>query len=204
ESQVKQFIDRLVQMTGGAGAEGGVDELTELLEHAKTAMAENDFALAARIYTEILGAEPENAAALAGMARCQLQAGNLDQAKAMLARLPAKKKTSPDAVAVQAAIDLAEQAKAAGPIGELKAKAGADPKDFQARLDLALAYWAEGQRKEAIDELLAMIKLDRKWNEEAARQQLLKFFEALGFSDPLAIDGRKRLSTILFSLVILL
>jgi len=196
ESQVKQFVDRLIQITG---AEGGADELAELLEHAKAALAQNDFALASRIYNEILEVDPENIAALTGLARCHLQAGTVDQAKLVLARVPAKDKTNADVVAVQAAIDLSEQAKAAGPIGELTAKAAADPKDFQARLDLALAYWAGDQRKEAIDELLAMIKLDRKWNDEAARQQLLKFFEALGFSDPLAIDGRKRLSTILFS-----
>jgi putative thioredoxin len=199
ESQIKQFVDRLVQMTGGAGAEGAEDELAELLEHAKAAIAQNDFALASRIYNEILAVEPENIAALAGMARCHLQAGNADQAKAVLARVPAKDRSNPDVVAVQAAVDLAEQAKAAGPVADLKAKAAADPKDFQTRLDLALAYWAQEQRKEAIDELLAMIKLDRAWNEEAARQQLLKFFEALGFSDPLAVEGRKRLSTILFS-----
>ncbi|HYR66768.1 MAG TPA: tetratricopeptide repeat protein, partial [Reyranella sp.] len=138
-------------------------------------------------------------AALAGLARSHLQAGHADQAKSVLARVPAKDKTNADVVAVQAAVDLAEQAKSAGPLGELKAKAAADPKDFQARLDLALAHWAAGQRQEAIDELLAMIKADRKWNEEAARAQLLKFFEALGFADPLAVDGRKRLSTILFS-----
>ncbi len=155
--------------------------------------------LAARIYNEILGVEPENVAALAGLARSHLQAGHADQAKSVLARVPAKDKTNADVVAVQAAVDLAEQAKSAGPLGELKAKAAADPKDFQARLDLALAHWAAGQRQEAIDELLAMIKADRKWNEEAARAQLLKFFEALGFADPLAVDGRKRLSTILFS-----
>ena len=198
ESQVKQFVDRLIQMTGGAG-DGQGDELAELLEHAKTAIAQNDFSLASRIYNEILGVEPENTAALAGIARCHLQAGNIDQAKLVLARVVTKEKTNPDVVAIQAAVDLAEQAKAAGPLGELKAKATANPKDFQARLDLALAYWAGEQRKEAIDELLAMIKADRKWNDEAARQQLLKFFEALGFADPLAIDGRKRLSTILFS-----
>jgi putative thioredoxin len=199
ESQVKQFVDRLIQAAGGAGPEGAADELAELLDHAKAAVAQNDFALATRIYNEILGVEPENVAALAGLARCHLQAGNADQAKSVLARVPAKDKTNADVVAVQAAVDLAEQAKAAGPLGELKAKAAADPKDFQARLDLALAYWAGDQRQEAIDELLAMIKADRKWNEEAARTQLLKFFEALGFADPLAVDGRKRLSTILFS-----
>ncbi len=102
-------------------------------------------------------------------------------------------------LAVQAAIDLAEKAKEAGPVDELKAKAAANPKDFQARLDLAMAYWAGDKKQDAIDELLAMIKADRTWNEAAARQQLLKFFEALGFTDPLAVDGRKRLSTILFS-----
>jgi putative thioredoxin len=199
ESQVKQFVDRLIQMSGGAGAEGAGDELAELLEHAKAAVANNDFELASRVYGEILSVEPENTAALAGMARCHLQAGNLDQAKIVLGRVAAKERNNADVVAVQAAVDLAEQAKAAGPVGDLAAKAAADPKDFQSRLDLALAYWAQDQRKEAIDELLAMIKLDRKWNEEAARQQLLKFFEALGFADPLANEGRKRLSTILFS-----
>jgi putative thioredoxin len=118
---------------------------------------------------------------------------------AILARVPTKDKTNAEIIAVQAQLDLAEKAKAAGPIGELKAKAAADPKDFQSRLDLAMAYWAANQKQEAIDELLDMIKLDRNWNEAAARQQLLKFFEALGFADPLAVAGRKRLSTILFS-----
>jgi putative thioredoxin len=199
ESQVKQFVDRLVQAAGGAPVEGGPGEIAELLEHAKAAVAQNDLDLAARIYSEILGVEPTNVTALAGMARYHLQAGDPDQAKDLLAQVEAKDKTNADVIAVQASIDLAEKAKEAGPVAELQSKAAADPKDFQARLDLALAYWAGSQRKEAIDELLAMIKADRKWNEEAARQQLLKFFEALGFTDPLAVDGRKRLSTILFS-----
>ena len=199
ESQVKQFVDRLVQAAGGAPGEGGGNEIAELLEHAKAAVAQNDFELAARIYSEILGAEPGNVAALAGMARYQIQIGDLDQAKELLAQIPAKERAGTDVVAVQAAIDLAEKAKEAGPIGDLKAKVSADPKDFQARLDLAMAYWAGSQKQEAVDELLSMIKLDRNWNEGAARQQLLKFFEALGFTDPLAVDGRKRLSSILFS-----
>jgi len=199
ESQIKQFVDRLVQAAGGAPGEGGGDELAELLEHAKAAIAQNDADLAARIYSEILGLEPANVTALAGMARYQVQIGDIEQAKELLGQIPAKDRTGADIVAVQAAIDLAEKAKDAGPVADLKAKAEADPKDFQARLDLAMAYWAGNQRQEAIDELLAMIKADRKWNEEAARQQLLKFFEALGFADPLAVDGRKRLSTILFS-----
>ncbi len=199
ESQVKQFVDRLVQAVGGVAGEAGGNEIAELLEHAKAALAQNDSDLAARIYSEILGVDPTNVTALAGMARCQVQIGDLEQAKGLLAQIPAKDRTGAEVAAVQAAIDLAEKAKEAGPIGDLKAKASADPKDFQTRLDLALAYWAGGQKQEAIDELLAMIKLDRNWNEGAARQQLLKFFEALGFADPLAADGRKRLSSILFA-----
>jgi putative thioredoxin len=200
ESQIKQFVDRLIQAAGGApGAEGPADEIPELLEHAKAAVAQNDWDLAARVYSEILGLEPTHVAALAGMARYHVQAGDLEQAKELLGQVPAKDKTNADVVAAQASIDLAEKAKEAGPVDDLKAKAAADPKDMQARLDLAMAYWANNQRQEAIDELLAMIKADRKWNEEAARQQLLKFFEALGFADPLAVDGRKRLSTVLFS-----
>ena len=137
--------------------------------------------------------------ALAGLARYHVTAGDFEQATALLDQVPAKEKNHADVVAVKATIDLAAKAKEAGPIDELKAKAAADPKDFQSRLDLAMAYWAGGQKQEAIDELLAMIKADRNWNEAAARTQLLKFFEALGFADPLAVDGRKRLSTILFS-----
>ena len=200
ESQVKQFVDRLIQSAGGVpGADSPAAQIGELLEHAKTAVAQNDMETAAQIYSEILGIEPVNVTALAGLARYQVSIGDLDQAKELLEQIPAKERTGSDIAAVQAAIDLAEKAKDSGPIGELKAKAAADPKDFQSRLDLAMAYWAANQKQEAVDELLAMIKLDRTWNEAAARQQLLKFFEALGFTDPIAVDGRKRLSTILFS-----
>ena len=199
ESQIKQFVDRLIQAAGGAPGEDGGNEIAELLEHAKAAVAQNDHELAAKVYSEILGVEPTNVAALAGIARYHVQTGDLEQAKELLGQVEAKDKTNAEVVAVQASIDLAEKAKEAGPVDDLKAKAAADPKDMQTRLDLAMAYWAGNQRQEAIDELLAMIKADRKWNEEAARQQLLKFFEALGFTDPLAVDGRKRLSTILFS-----
>ncbi|TAJ35434.1 MAG: tetratricopeptide repeat protein, partial [Reyranella sp.] len=198
ESQVKAFVDKLVQASGGA-AGGAGNEIAELLEHAKAAVAENDMETAAQIYSEILGVDPENVPALAGLARYHVHAGDYEQATTLLDQVPAKDKGQADVVAVKATIDLAAKAKEAGPVDDLKAKAAADPKDFQSRLDLALAYWAGGQKQEAIDELLAMIKADRAWNEGAARAQLLKFFEALGFADPLSVDGRKRLSTILFS-----
>jgi len=199
ESEIKGFVDRLIQASGGATADPGAVQVAELLVQAKAAVAQNDMDTAAQVYSEILGAEPTNVTALAGLARYQVSIGDMEQAKELLAQIPAKEKTHADVVVAQAAIDLAEKAKEAGPVDELKAKAAANPKDFQSRLDLAMAYWAGDRKQEAIDELLAMIKLDRAWNEGAARQQLLKFFEALGFTDPLSVDGRKRLSTILFS-----
>jgi len=198
ESEVKGFVDRLVQASGGVG-DPAVAQVAELMEQAKAAVAQNDMDTAAQIYSEILGAEPTNVAALAGLARYQVSLGDMEQAKELLAQIPAKEKHNADVVAAQAAIDLAEKGKDAGPIDDLKAKAAADPKDFQTRLDLAMAYWAGDKKQDAVDELLAMIKADRNWNEAAARQQLLKFFEALGFTDPISVDGRKRLSTILFS-----
>ena len=198
ESQVKAFVDKLIQASGGA-AGGAGSELAELLEHAKTAVAQNDMETAAQIYSEILGVDPANVPALAGLARYHMNAGDFEQATTLLGQVPAKEQNHAEVVAVKAALDLAEKAKEAGPVDDLKAKAAADPKDFQSRLDLAMAYWAGDRKQEAIDELLAMIKADRAWNEAAARTQLLKFFEALGFSDPLSVDGRKRLSTILFS-----
>ena len=198
ESQVREFVGRLVQASGGAGADGA-DDLNAALEHATQAVTDGDFQLAAQIYNEVLEVAPDNLPAMAGLARCYAHEGQADQARAVLAKVPAKDKGNAEIVAVLAQLDLAEAAKAAGPIGELKAKAEKDPKDFQSRLDLAMAYWAGEQKQEAIDELLAMIKIDRNWNEAAARLQLLKFFEALGFTDPLAVAGRKRLSTILFS-----
>jgi putative thioredoxin len=197
ESQLKEFVGRLVQAAGGTPE--GADDLAAALEHAKQAIDEQDFELASQIYNELLEVAPDNLPALIGLARTYAAQGNAEQAKAVIARVPTKDKNNAEIAAILAQLDLAEQAKAAGPIGELKAKAEADPKDFQSRLDLAMAYWAASQKQEAIDELLAMIKADRNWNEAAARQQLLKFFEALGFTDPLSVAGRKRLSTILFS-----
>ena len=198
ESQVKAFVDKLIQAAGGAAGGAGA-EIAELLEHAKAAVAQNDMDTAAQIYSEILGVDPANVPALAGLARYHMNAGDFEQATTLLGQVPAKEQNHAEVVAVKAALDLAEKAKEAGPVDDLKAKAAADPKDFQSRLDLAMAYWAGDRKQEAIDELLAMIKADRAWNEAAARTQLLKFFEALGFSDPLSVDGRKRLSTILFS-----
>lgn len=196
ESQIKQFIDRLVQATGG---KGGGDELAEYLEHAKAALEGGDVALAAQIYGELLQQEPENPVVIAGMVKTHLAAGDKDQAKDLLGKLPPALAGHAEIAAVRSAIELAEQSEKAGPVNELEAKVAANPKDHAARLELATALYAAGDRQAAVDHLLDSIRLDRKWNEEAARMQLLKYFEALGFNDPISVDGRKRLSSILFS-----
>ncbi|QQS10613.1 MAG: thioredoxin [Rhodospirillales bacterium] len=196
EGQIKQFVDRLVQATGGAGAGAAI---AEALEEAKAALEAGDATTATQIYAEVLQEEPENPLAIAGMAKCFLAAGQTEEAKGVLAKLPPAVANHAEIAAVRSAIDLAEQATKAGPTAELEARIAADPKDHQARLDLAIALYAAGDKAGATDQLLTSIKLDRNWNEAAARMQLLKFFEAMGFADPVSVDGRKRLSSILFS-----
>ena len=122
------------------------------------------------------------------------------QAKQVLARVPANQQNHTEVAAARAALELAEAGeKAAGAIGEYRARLAQDPADHQARLDLASALFAAGEREQAIDELLEIIKRNREWNEQAARKQLVKFFEAMGSTDPLTLSGRRRLSSLLFS-----
>ena len=196
ESQVKQFVDRLVQAGGG---QAGGDEIAAALAEAKKAADEGDVALAAQIYSEILQVEPGMPEAVAGVARAYLKTNDVERAKQALASVPPDKANHAEIVAVRTAIELAEQAEKAGPTDEFAAKVAANPKDHQSRFDLAMALYAKGDRQGAIDHLIESIRLDRKWNDEAARKQLLKFFEAQGFNDPLSVEGRKRLSSVLFS-----
>jgi putative thioredoxin len=194
ESQVTAFIDKLTQ--GMPAPEGDV---TAILEEAEAAMAANDPATAAAIYAEVLGIDATNLAALAGLARCYVATGALDQAKQTLAMVPESKRGDAAVAAVQTMIGLAEQAKAVRPVAELEQKVAADPADHQARFDLAVALNAAGKRLEAADHLLAIIRRDRKWDDDGARKKLVQFFEAWGMDDDATVESRKRLSTILFS-----
>jgi putative thioredoxin len=196
ESQIKQFIDRLVQASGGASE---ADDIAAALAEAKKAFDSGDVTLASQIYAEIQQVEPGNPEAIAGVARCYLKTNDIAHAKQALDSVPADKAKHAEIIAVRSAIELAEQAEKAGPTDELAAKVAANPRDHQARLDLAVAIYAKGDRQAAFDHLLESIRLDRKWNDEAARKQLLKYFEAQGFADPLSVEGRKKLSSILFS-----
>jgi putative thioredoxin len=195
ESQVKQFVQRLA-----AGAAGAPDPIAEAVALAKQAAAAGDQARAANIYSQILQHEPENIDALAGLARGAIARKDFAKAKQFLARVPKEQAAHAEIAAARAALELAEQgAKAAGKLGELKARVERDPKDNEARFELAVALFAAGEHEAAIDALLEIIRRDRAWNEEAARKQLLKFFEAIGLSDPLTVAARRRLSSILFS-----
>jgi putative thioredoxin len=195
ESQVNAFIDKLTQGVPGAGE----PNIAEILKEAETLLAEGDAANAATVYAEALSVDATNIAALAGLARCYMATGAIEQAKQTLALVPESKRADAAVKAVQAAIDLAEQAKAVGPVTELEQKVAANPLDHQARFDLATALNAQGNRLEATTQLLEIVKRDRKWNEDGARKQLINFFEAWGPADEATVEGRKRLSTILFS-----
>jgi putative thioredoxin len=192
EGQVTAFVERLIK-----DKVGGEDK--DLLAAAEAALAAHDYAGAADIYAQLLAQDATNIAALAGLARCYVGTGALDQAKQTLAMVPEAKRKDTAVAAAQAALDLAEQAKSIGPLSDLEAKVAADPADFQSRFDLAVALNAKGQREEAADNLIEIVKRDRKWNDDGARKQLIQFFEAWGPTDEATIAGRKRLSSILFS-----
>jgi putative thioredoxin len=186
ESQIKQFVGKLA-----AGSAAGPSPIEEALAMAKEAIAAGDQEQADEIYGQILEHEPDNAEAIAGLTRGAIARKDLEVAKAHLADLP-------PAVASHAELAEAGQ-KSQGEFGALEARLKADPQDHQARLDLASALFAAGDRARAVDELLDLVRRAREWNEQAARKQLVKFFEALGHADPLTVDARKRLSSILFS-----
>jgi putative thioredoxin len=192
ESQVVAFLERLTKDKIAAADQN-------MLEAADAALVEGNPAAAAEVYAQLLSQDPGNVHALAGLARCYVETGALEQAKQTLALVPEAKQNEPAVAAARSALEVAEQAQSIGPLAELEAKVSANPLDHQARLDLAIALNAKGQREDAANQLLEIVRRDRAWNDDAARKQLVQFFEAWGFADPAAVEGRKRLSSILFS-----
>ncbi|WP_114858381.1 thioredoxin family protein [Azospirillum brasilense] len=199
ESQIKAFVEKLVKLAGAAGGAEG-DILEEAMAQAKEALEAGDTQTASEIYGEILQADPENlnAAAYAGLVRCLIVNDDLARAKQMLDKVPDQIAKDKEIAAVRSALEVAEQAANAGPIPELMEKVARNEDDHEARFDLALALFAAGKREAAVDELLELVRRDRAWNDEAARKQLVKFFEAFGPTDPLTVQSRRRLSSILF------
>jgi len=192
ESQVVAFLERLTKDTIGG-------EAKDLLKAADAALADGDAASAANLYAELLAEDNGNVQALAGLARCYVETGAIEQAQQTLALVPDSKRNESSVVAALAALQLAEQAKSLGPIAELEQKVAANPLDHQARFDLALALNGKGQRLDALEQLIGIVRRDRKWNDDGARKQLIQFFDAWGPADEATIEGRKRLSSILFA-----
>jgi putative thioredoxin len=194
ESQVKQFVQRL------GGGKGGPSPIEEALAMAKQALQEGDHATAGTLYAQVLQREPANVEALAGNARALIARGDLAKARQTLDRVPKESAAHAEITAAHAALDLAEQAeKAMAGAGKLRARLAKNPDDHEARIELATGLFGSGEREAAIDELLTLFKRDREWNEQAARKQLVKFFEAMGPTDPLTLNARRRLSALMFS-----
>ncbi len=193
-SQIKQFIDKLVAMS--PEPDGG---LADAILAAEGMLEEGAVLDAIETFAAILGEEAENAAAYAGLIRAHLAAGDLERAQDLLRAVPAAIATTKEIEAVRALIELAVQAAGAGPEDSLRAAVDADPQDRQARFDLAVALHANGKIEEAINTLLDLFKLDRDWNDGAARAQLFTIFDALKPQDPLVLAGRRRLSSMIFA-----
>jgi len=192
ESQVKQFVERLVGDSQGADLAEAVAEANKLLDAG-------DVQSAAEIFAAVIKEDRENIEALAGLAKCYLKTGDLVRAEQTISLAPPDKQSNQAIASVKAAIELAKHGTAPGKTAELKAAIEANPADHQARIDLAIAYAAAGDNAAAVDELLESFRRDKAWNEQAARKQLLQFFEAWGPKDPATLDGRRRLSSLLFS-----
>jgi putative thioredoxin len=193
ESEVKKFIENLLKVAGGQMPS------EDLLGEAKELFEAQDFSGALEVYAALAQQEPENAEALAGLARCLIALDEEGQAKEMLDNLDPKLQASPEISAVRAQIELAEAGRIAqSKFGLFEERLAQDPNDHEARIELAIALNAADKRMEAAEELLEAIKRDRSWNDEAARKQLLKFFEAWGFSDPASSKARRGLSALLF------
>lgn len=192
QGQIKEFVARLTSLAGDGG-------LSEAVEAAEQMLAEGAAADAAQTFAAILEEEPEHVGALSGLARACIALDDLDQAEAVLNSAPPAIAKSPELEAVRAQIALARQASKAGPLDDLQAALSANPGDHQARFDYALALHAAGRVQEAVDELLELFRRDREWNEGAAKAQLFTIFEALKPQDPIALAGRRRLSSMIFA-----
>ncbi len=193
ESQVRKFVEKVISLGGpGKAAE-------EFLKMAEEAMKEKNWTDALSLYAQAAQTDPENMKAIAGLARAQIALGEIEGAKALLDTVEESKKDDPDIVSARAALELAETPVDKGAIAELEKRIEANPDDFAARMELAEALNAAGEREKAMEQLLYILEKDRQWNDEAARKELLKFFEAWGPTDPMTVKGRRRLSSILFS-----
>ncbi|MEP3847110.1 MAG: thioredoxin [Paracoccaceae bacterium] len=196
QSEITAFVERAIQAGGG---ESPADTLNDAVEAAEEMLTEGAAIDAAQTFSAILGEDPNHAGAYGGLVRSHIAMEDLDQAEAILNGAPAEISGAPELEAAAAQIALARQAADAGPVADLKAKVAADENDHQARFDLAQALHAAGEAEEAVDQLLEIFRRDREWNDGAAKAQLFTIFDALKPTDPIVLDGRRKLSSMIFA-----
>jgi putative thioredoxin len=192
ESQIKVFVERLTGPLGPGPTEVG-------LEQARAAVVAGQLDVAAQIYQRLLDQDPGSPEVLGGLARCHIARGRPAAAREVLEQVPSEHANHVEVDGARAALSLAEEAGTLADVGELNARLAADDNDHPARLDLATALFLRGQPEAAIEHLLAIVRKDREWQDQAARRQLIKFFDALGPRHPVTVSGRRKLSTVLFS-----
>ena len=191
-SEIKAFVTRVAALAGDGG-------LGEAVESAEAMLEEGAAVDAAQTFAAILGEDAENAAAYGGLVRAHLALGEVDQAQGLLGAVPDAIAATPEIEAVRAQIALAAQAADAGPVAELRAQVEAAPEDLQVRFDLATALHAGGDVEEAIEALLEIFRRDRDWNNGAAKVQLFTIFDAMKPKDPIGLNGRRKLSSMIFA-----
>ncbi|QBF33786.1 thioredoxin [Thalassococcus sp. S3] len=195
-SEIKAFIDRVIKAAGGESPEDG---LNEAVEAAEQMLAEGAAVDAAQTFAAILGEDANHAGAYGGLVRAHIAMDDLDQAEAILNGAPAEISTSAELEAAHAQLELARQAADAGPVADLTATVEAEPDNHQARFDLALALHANGKVEEAVGHLLELFRRDREWNDGAAKTQLFTIFDALKPNDAVVLNGRRKLSSMIFA-----
>lgn len=195
-SEITAFVERVIKAAGG---EAPGEALDDAVTAAEEMLAEGAAVDAAQTFAAILGEQPNHPAAYGGLVRAHIAMDDLDQAEAILNGAPAEIASTPELEAAHAQLELARQAQNIGPVAELQAQVDADPANHQARYDLAQALYSAGDGQAAVDHLLEIFRQDREWNDGAAKAQLFTIFEALKPNDPVALNGRRKLSSMIFA-----
>ena len=193
-SELKSFIEKLLENVKDDGG-----DLSEAIAVADEMLEAGEYDDAAETFEAILGEDPERSPAFVGLFKAKMGAKKIDEAQKMLEEIPTALVNKPEILALQAQIDLTNQTQGLGEINDLRVALKNDLSNHQIRFDLALALFTAGETNDAIQELLTIFRKDQEWNDDAARQQLFKFFDILGGDDPITLSGRRQLASMLFA-----
>ena len=201
QSELKMLVDQLVQMAQGQQdqEQDGQQDISALMDVAEKALNENDIQNAYLIYKQILAVDPQHVDAFCGLAKVMIAAGQIQEAEDFISGVPDKIAGEEQFQAVKKSLEIAKNAPQAAEIANLEQEVSKDPKNHAARFDLSEAYFAQGRHEEAAEALLEILKIDPQWEDEKARKKLLEYFEVLGFTHPVSLKGRRKLSSLLFS-----